>query len=64
MKIAFFEVKEWECSYIRPHFPDFHLYFSGERLDEHHLPHSGISTAFPCSSTPTSMPGCWQSFLK
>jgi len=38
MKIAFFEVKEWECGYIRPHFPDFHLYFSGARLDKHHLP--------------------------
>lgn len=38
MKIAFFEVKDWERDYIRPHFPNYQLYFSYERLDEHLLP--------------------------
>lgn len=38
MKIAFFEVKDWERDYLIPHFPACDLHFSPERLDEQHLP--------------------------
>lgn len=38
MKIAFFEVKEWEREHLAPHFPDCQLHFSPERLDPGCLP--------------------------
>lgn len=48
MKIAFFEVKEWERDYIRAHFPNYQLYFSRDRLDKHLLP---SQRDFDCLST-------------
>lgn len=38
MKIAFFEVKDWERDYLAPHFPDCQLSFNPDRLDEAHAP--------------------------
>ena len=38
MKIAFFEVHDWEKDYLAPSFPDCELSFSAERLDAEHVP--------------------------
>jgi D-lactate dehydrogenase len=38
MKIACFEVKDWERDYLRSSLTGCELTFSQERLDEHHLP--------------------------
>lgn len=38
MKVAFFEVKDWERDYMAPQFPDDQLFFSDERLAEDLFP--------------------------
>jgi len=41
MKIAFFEVKDWERAYLAPHFPDCQLQFSADRMGEADLSRLG-----------------------
>lgn len=36
MKIAFFEIKDWERDYLRPHLAEEEVFFSPERLDPDH----------------------------
>jgi len=38
MKIAFFEIEQWEAEYIKNLLPDFNLFFSQEKLNKDNLP--------------------------
>jgi D-lactate dehydrogenase len=38
VKIAFFEIQEWEKDYLAPNFPDCELSFHADRVDADHIP--------------------------